>query len=184
MPLASLSVVVKGMVARYGYRHGMPYSHAQANTDCPVAQKRSKTFKSWQWRWGSDDEYGRDRFVREDDLLAVVVGTDPFYLRVPDYSHLVTDNHSDFQFRDSQCKVADKTTKVGKIFFVQRFALQCNLSHLFSPTLLRVNETTAIAAIPSLRPTKPIWSVVVAFTLTKSVSISSNSAIRFLIASL
>jgi hypothetical protein len=158
--------------------------NAQANSGCPVTQKRSKTFKGWAWRWGSDDEHGWDGFVRDNDLLAIVMGADPLHLCVSDHPHSIADNFPDFQLRDSQSEITDEITERGKIFFGQRLALQNDLPHLFPPPSFRVRETTAIAAIPSLRPTKPIWSVVVAFTLTTSALTPSNSASRLLIASL
>jgi hypothetical protein len=80
VPFAALCVVVKGVVARDRDGGSVPDTEGKANADCPVAEKRPKTFgRRSGCGWG-DDKHRRNSLAGDDNLLAIVVSAHPFYL--------------------------------------------------------------------------------------------------------
>jgi hypothetical protein len=76
VPFAPLRVVVKGVLARDRDGRGVPNTDGKTNADRPVAEKRPKTFGRRSGRRRGDDKHRRNSLARDDDLLAIVVGTD------------------------------------------------------------------------------------------------------------
>jgi len=136
MPLTALSVFVKGMLSVNRDRRCVPNSQSQANSDFTLAQKGAKIFKAWSLRWWGDDKNGWNGFARENDLLAIIMGTNPFNFLHSSNPHSVANNFTYHQLRCHISKVADDVAKGRKIFFSQRFTSQHKLLHHSSPTPL------------------------------------------------
>jgi len=122
VPFAPLGVVVKGVVAGDGDRWGVPNTDGKANADCPVAEKRPKTFGRRSGRRRGDDKHRRNSLARDDDLLAIVVGAHPLHFSEAPNPHPIANDFADPQKRCRRRKVADDAPEGGESFRRQRLA--------------------------------------------------------------
>jgi hypothetical protein len=122
MPFAPLRVVVKGMLARDGDGRGVPNTDGKTNADRPVAEERPKTLGHRSGRRRGDDKHRRNSLARDDDLLAIVVGTHPLHFSDAPNPHPIADDLADPQKRCRRRKVADDAPEGGESVRRQRLA--------------------------------------------------------------